>query len=80
MIVIGTDFSLIMIVITTLFDRSDSLFQLLLAPTPYVIGVPSSFLQYKTQYFQVPSDVLIVDLDSSKVSFQCFTFKILFHF
>ena len=43
------------------------LLQLLLAPTPYVIGVPSSFLQYKSQYFQIPSDVLIVDLDSSKV-------------
>ncbi|XP_065070766.1 MAP kinase-activating death domain protein-like isoform X2 [Rhopilema esculentum] len=41
--------------------------QLLLAPTPYVIGVPSSFLHYKTQYFQIPTDVLIVDLDTSKM-------------
>lgn len=41
--------------------------QLLLAPTPFVIGVPASFFRYKSEGFQMPSDVWVVDLDSNKV-------------
>lgn len=44
-----------------------SLPQLLLAPTPYIIGVPASFFLYKAE-FKIPDDVWLVDLDSSKVS------------
>ncbi|XP_061526242.1 MAP kinase-activating death domain protein isoform X1 [Phycodurus eques] len=40
--------------------------QLLLAPTPYIIGVPASFFLYKSD-FKIPDDVWLVDLDSSKV-------------
>ncbi|XP_047219009.1 MAP kinase-activating death domain protein isoform X8 [Girardinichthys multiradiatus] len=40
--------------------------QLLLAPTPYIIGVPASFFLYKLD-FKMPDDVWLVDLDSSKV-------------
>ncbi|XP_029701980.1 MAP kinase-activating death domain protein isoform X11 [Takifugu rubripes] len=40
--------------------------QLLLAPTPYIIGVPASFFLYKAE-FKIPDDVWLVDLDSSKV-------------
>ncbi|XP_034536286.1 MAP kinase-activating death domain protein isoform X7 [Notolabrus celidotus] len=40
--------------------------QLLLAPTPYIIGVPASFFLYKAD-FKMPDDVWLVDLDSSKV-------------
>lgn len=43
-------------------------FQLLLAPTPYIIGVPASFFLYKAE-FKIPDDVWLVDLDSSKVGF-----------
>lgn len=41
--------------------------QLLLAPTPYVIGIPASFLMYKKN-FVLPNDVWLVDLDSSKLT------------
>ncbi|XP_051945614.1 MAP kinase-activating death domain protein-like isoform X5 [Xyrauchen texanus] len=41
--------------------------QLLLAPTPYVIGVPASFFLYKS-YFKIPDDVWLVDLDCNKVN------------
>ncbi|EDO49267.1 predicted protein [Nematostella vectensis] len=41
--------------------------QLLLAPTPYVIGVPASFFRYKSKDFQIPGDLWVFDLDSSKV-------------
>ena len=40
--------------------------QLLLAPTPYIIGVPASFFMYK-KGFRIPDDVWLVDLDSNKV-------------
>ncbi|XP_012782494.2 MAP kinase-activating death domain protein isoform X12 [Ochotona princeps] len=40
--------------------------QLLLAPTPYIIGVPASFFLYKLD-FKMPDDVWLVDLDSNKV-------------
>nr|XP_009301570.1 MAP kinase-activating death domain protein isoform X35 [Danio rerio] len=40
--------------------------QLLLAPTPYVIGVPASFFLYKCD-FKMPDDVWLVDLDCNKV-------------
>ncbi|XP_042583731.1 MAP kinase-activating death domain protein isoform X28 [Cyprinus carpio] len=40
--------------------------QLLLAPTPYVIGVPASFFLYKSD-FKMPDDVWLVDLDCNKV-------------
>lgn len=62
--------------------------QLLLAPTPFVIGIPASFLLYKKnfrychfhlkmfylynlnndQYFRIPDDIWLVDLDSNKLS------------
>ncbi|XP_077142905.1 MAP kinase-activating death domain protein isoform X24 [Ranitomeya variabilis] len=40
--------------------------QLLLAPTPYIIGVPASFFLYKSD-FRMPDDVWLVDLDTNKV-------------
>ncbi|XP_069750425.1 MAP kinase-activating death domain protein isoform X2 [Narcine bancroftii] len=40
--------------------------QLLLAPTPYIIGIPASFLLYKAD-FRMPDDVWLVDLDANKV-------------
>ncbi|XP_017482841.1 PREDICTED: MAP kinase-activating death domain protein-like, partial [Rhagoletis zephyria] len=40
--------------------------QLLLAPTPYIIGVPASFLMYK-RHFRLPDDVWLVDLDTNKI-------------
>lgn len=60
----------------------DNAEQLLLAPTPYVIGVPASFFRYKCESFQMPSDVWVVDLDSNKVgaykllSFSCRNYKL----
>ncbi|XP_063223567.1 MAP kinase-activating death domain protein isoform X6 [Bacillus rossius redtenbacheri] len=41
--------------------------QLLLAPTPYVIGIPASFLMYKKN-FRLPDDVWLIDLDSNKIT------------
>ncbi|VDM59907.1 unnamed protein product [Angiostrongylus costaricensis] len=41
--------------------------QLLLAPTPFVIGVPASFFAHK-RIKEVPSDVILVDLDSNQVT------------
>ncbi|XP_028899786.2 MAP kinase-activating death domain protein isoform X7 [Zeugodacus cucurbitae] len=41
--------------------------QLLLAPTPFVIGVPATFLMYKKN-FRLPDDIWVVDLDSTKLS------------
>ncbi|XP_054715767.1 LOW QUALITY PROTEIN: MAP kinase-activating death domain protein-like [Uloborus diversus] len=40
--------------------------QLLLAPTPYIIGIPASFLMFK-RHCKLPDDVWLVDLDSNKV-------------
>lgn len=40
--------------------------QLLLAPTPYIIGIPSSFLMFK-KHFKLPDDVWLVDLDTNKI-------------
>nr|CAI5837230.1 unnamed protein product [Callosobruchus analis] len=40
--------------------------QLLLAPTPFVIGLPASFLMYKKN-FKLPDDIFLVDLDSNKM-------------
>lgn len=40
--------------------------QLLLAPTPFVIGIPASFLLYKKN-FRMPDDIWLVDLDSNKI-------------
>ncbi|KAI0213008.1 MAP kinase-activating death domain protein [Lamellibrachia satsuma] len=40
--------------------------QLLLSPTPYIIGVPASFFLYKKD-FLCPDDVWVVDLDSSRI-------------
>lgn len=42
------------------------LFQLLLAPTPYIIGVPASFLNFKRN-FRLPDDVWLLDLDANKI-------------
>ncbi|CAL8079643.1 unnamed protein product [Orchesella dallaii] len=41
--------------------------QLLLAPTPYIIGIPASFLPYK-KHFRLPEDVWLVDLDANRIS------------
>ncbi|CAH8295415.1 unnamed protein product, partial [Schistosoma turkestanicum] len=40
---------------------------LLLSPTPYLIGIPASFLSQKKD-FRFPADVWLVDLDANKVS------------
>jgi hypothetical protein len=40
--------------------------QLLLAPTPYIIGFPSSFFKFRPN-FSLPNDIWIVDLDTNKV-------------
>ena len=40
--------------------------QLLLAPTPYLIGLPSSFLKYN-KLPQVPDDVWLIDLDAAVI-------------
>jgi hypothetical protein len=50
------------------FLSSLSFPQLLLAPTPYIIGVPASFFLYKLD-FKMPDDVWLVDLDSNRVRF-----------
>uniref|UniRef100_A0A8C3YAR8 MAP kinase-activating death domain protein n=1 Tax=Catharus ustulatus TaxID=91951 RepID=A0A8C3YAR8_CATUS len=47
-----------------LLDLSFS--QLLLAPTPYIIGVPASFFLYKLD-FKMPDDVWLIDLDTNRV-------------
>lgn len=39
---------------------------LLLAPTPYIIGITSSFFAFKN-HVRIPADVWLVDLDASKV-------------
>ncbi|XP_063401019.1 MAP kinase-activating death domain protein-like isoform X5 [Mytilus trossulus] len=41
--------------------------QLLSAPTPFIIGVPASFIPYKKE-FKIPDDVWLVDLDSNKMT------------
>uniref|UniRef100_A0A8C5J403 MAP kinase-activating death domain protein n=1 Tax=Junco hyemalis TaxID=40217 RepID=A0A8C5J403_JUNHY len=40
--------------------------KLLLAPTPYIIGVPASFFLYKLD-FKMPDDVWLIDLDTNRV-------------
>ena len=37
-----------------------------MVPTPFIIGIPSSFLMYK-KGFVLPDDVWLVDLDSNQV-------------
>ncbi|KAI1725545.1 DENN (AEX-3) domain-containing protein [Ditylenchus destructor] len=41
--------------------------QLLLAPTPYIIGLPASFFAAKS--IDIPTDVIFVDLDTNEVIF-----------
>ncbi|XP_046450637.1 MAP kinase-activating death domain protein-like isoform X2 [Daphnia pulex] len=41
--------------------------QLLLAPTPYIIGISGSFFQHK-KHFKLPDDVWLIDLDSNRIS------------
>uniref|UniRef100_A0A915DNJ7 MAP kinase-activating death domain protein n=1 Tax=Ditylenchus dipsaci TaxID=166011 RepID=A0A915DNJ7_9BILA len=41
--------------------------QLLLAPTPYIIGLPASFFAVKC--IDIPTDVVFVDLDTNEVIF-----------
>ncbi|XP_039280575.1 MAP kinase-activating death domain protein isoform X3 [Nilaparvata lugens] len=41
--------------------------QLLLAPTPFVIGIPASFLSLKKN-FRLPDDIWLVDLDSNRIT------------
>ena len=38
-----------------------------MVPTPFIIGIPSSFLMYK-KGFMLPDDVWLVDLDSNQVT------------
>jgi len=38
-----------------------------MVPTPFIIGIPSSFLMYK-RGFVLPDDVWLVDLDSNQVT------------
>jgi hypothetical protein len=38
-----------------------------LAPTPFIIGIPASFFQYKTNV-ELPDDVWLIDLDKNKVN------------
>uniref|UniRef100_A0A1I7XDV4 UDENN domain-containing protein n=1 Tax=Heterorhabditis bacteriophora TaxID=37862 RepID=A0A1I7XDV4_HETBA len=40
---------------------------LLLAPTPFVIGVPASFFAHK-RIKEIPSDVILVDLDTNHIN------------
>jgi hypothetical protein len=40
--------------------------QLLLAPTPFIIGIPASFFAYKSN-LSLPDDVWLVDLDKNKI-------------
>ncbi|PIO59314.1 DENN domain protein, partial [Teladorsagia circumcincta] len=42
-------------------------FKLLLAPTPFLIGVPASFFAHK-RIKEVPSDIILVDLDTTHVT------------
>ncbi|XP_055600915.1 MAP kinase-activating death domain protein isoform X2 [Uranotaenia lowii] len=41
--------------------------QLLLAPTPYIIGLPATFLMHKRN-FRLPDDIWLVDLDSNRLT------------
>lgn len=41
--------------------------QLLLAPTPYIIGISGTFFQHK-KHFKLPDDVWLIDLDSNRIS------------
>ncbi|KAK8738762.1 hypothetical protein OTU49_003662, partial [Cherax quadricarinatus] len=49
--------------------------QLLLAPTPFIIGIPASFLLYKKHFglplrapIRLPDDVWLIDLDANKIT------------
>ncbi|XP_003368316.1 MAP kinase-activating death domain protein, partial [Trichinella spiralis] len=49
---------------------------LLLAPTPFVIGIPASFFEMR-QFSVLPTDIVFVDLDSSKVTIpKCVTIPV----
>ncbi len=39
---------------------------MLLAPTPFIIGIPASFFQYKSNV-ELPDDVWLIDLDKNRV-------------
>ncbi|XP_064073669.1 MAP kinase-activating death domain protein isoform X4 [Vanessa tameamea] len=41
--------------------------QLLLAPTPFLIGIPATFFTYKKN-FRLPDDIWLVDLDATKLT------------
>ncbi|CAH0721692.1 unnamed protein product, partial [Brenthis ino] len=41
--------------------------QLLLAPTPFLIGIPATFFTYKKN-FKLPDDIWLVDLDATKLT------------
>ena len=49
--------------------------QLLLAPTPYIIGVPTSFLDRKRN-IRLPEDVWLVDLDKPFIQVCVYTINI----
>ena len=54
-------------VIPLLPTSLESAEQLLLAPTPYLIGIPSSFLKLREKHFRLPNDVWLVDLDANRI-------------
>ena len=43
-----------------------SVFQLLLAPTPFIIGITNDFMKHK-QLKKLPGDIWLIDLDSGEV-------------
>ncbi|XP_022664675.1 MAP kinase-activating death domain protein-like isoform X3 [Varroa destructor] len=49
----------------TIIDAAE---QLLLAPTPYIIGVPASFFASKSKQLLLPNDVWLVDLDTCTIT------------
>ena len=54
-------------VIPLLPTSLESAEQLLLAPTPFLIGIPSSFLKLREKNFRLPNDVWLIDLDANRV-------------
>ncbi|XP_066275893.1 MAP kinase-activating death domain protein-like isoform X3 [Branchiostoma lanceolatum] len=51
----------------TCMSCAEQVQNLLLVPSPYIIGVPASFFLYKAD-FKLPDDVWLIDLDSNKIT------------
>ena len=49
------------------FNLLSFFIKLLLAPTPFIIGISSNFFEYKTN-ITIPDDVWLIDLDKNKVN------------